>query len=385
VAALAVLYQVWELTHSPVWTGALGLVRAVPLVVFGLVGGVLADQVDRRCVVRWTTAAQVLAALGLAAQAVSDLGSLAVLLLLVAVQSAAGALGAPALRTFPVRLLGRELVGAGIALQHLSFQAAMLIGPALAGVVLGAVGLTPAYLVQALAHVAALYAVIRLPAMPVAGPHSARGPRAFVDGLRHIVGSRVLSGLYVTDLVATLLAMPVALFPMVNEERFGGSPETLGLFLSAIAVGGLLAGLGSGAVTRSDRPGAVQLGAAGAWGAALALVGIAGPLWLALLALAVAGAADTVSVISRGAAVQLVTPDTHRGRVTSVEHVIGIAGPELGNFRAGVVAGATSAAFAAASGGLACVAGILLVALTNRPLRQFRVSRDIPASEERAG
>ena len=382
VSTVAVLYQVWELTHSPVWTGVIGLVRAVPLVVLGLVGGVLADVVDRRTLMRWTVTAQMLAALGLAAQAVTDLGSLTVLLLLVAAQSAAGALGAPAMRTVPVRLLGRELVAAGIALQHLSFQVAMLGGPALAGVVLGAAGLTPAYLVQALAHVAALYAVLRLPALPTAGTGGGRAPRAFVDGLRHIVGSRVLGGLYVTDLVATLLAMPIALFPVVNEERFGGSPQTLGLFLSAVAVGGILAGLVSGAVTRSDRPGAVQLWAAGVWGAALAVFGLVGPLWTALLALAVAGAADTVSVVSRGAAVQLVTPETHRGRVTSVEHVIGIAGPELGNFRAGVVAGATSAAFAATSGGLACVVGIFLVALTNRPLREFRTSRDIPAPDD---
>src|SRR5690606_12973893 len=169
VSTVAVLYQVWELTHSPMWTGVIGLVRAVPLVVLGLVGGVLADVVDRRTLMRWTVTAQMLAALGLAAQAVTDLGSLTVLLLLVAAQSAAGALGAPAMRTVPVRLLGRELVAAGIALQHLSFQVAMLGGPALAGVVLGTAGLTPAYLVQALAHVAALYAVLRLPALPTAG------------------------------------------------------------------------------------------------------------------------------------------------------------------------------------------------------------------------
>ncbi|HLT84730.1 MAG TPA: MFS transporter [Phototrophicaceae bacterium] len=378
VTAVAVLYQVWELTHSPVWTGAVGLARAVPLVVLGLVGGALADAVDRRTLVRWTMVGQLAAALGLAAQALTGLGLLPVLLLLVAAQASFGALGAPAQRTFPVRLLGRRLVAAGIALQHLSFQAAMLVGPALAGVVLGRWGLTTAYLVQAVAFLAALYAVVRLPAMPPAEAGGRRGVRAVVDGMRYISRRPVLGGLYVTDLVATLLAMPIALFPVINEERFGGAPETLGLFLSAVAVGGLVAGLFSGTVTRSDRPGAVQLWAAGVWGAALAVFGLVGPLWLALAALAVAGAADTVSVISRGAAVQLATPDTHRGRVTSVEHVIGVAGPEVGNFRAGVVAGATSAAFAATSGGLACLAGIVLVAALNRPLREFRISRDIP-------
>ncbi len=378
VTTVAVLYQVWEMTHSAVWTGAVGLVRAVPLVVLGLVGGALADAVDRRTLVRWTMLAQVLTAVGLAAQALVGLESLAVLLLLVAAQAAFGALGAPAQRTFPVRLLGRRLVAAGIALQHLSFQASMLVGPALAGVVLGQWGLTAAYLIQAVAFLAALYAVVRLPAMPPTGPGSGRGVRAVVDGMRYIAGKPVLGGLYVTDLVATLLAMPIALFPVINEQRFGGDPETLGLFLSAVAVGGVLAGLLSGTVTRADRPGVVQLWAAGLWGAALAVFGLVGPLWLALAALAVAGGADTVSVISRGAAVQLATPDSHRGRVTSVDHVIGVAGPEVGNFRAGLVAGTTSAAFAATSGGLACLAGIALVAALNRPLREFRISRDIP-------
>ncbi|WP_251838091.1 MFS transporter [Oceanitalea stevensii] len=384
IASVAVLFQVWEMTHSPVWTGAVGLARAVPLVLLGLVGGALADSVDRRVLVRWTMLAQLVAALGLAAQALLRVDSLGLLLLLVATQAGFGALGAPAQRTFPVRLLGRELVAAGIALQHLSFQAAMLVGPALAGVVLGQWGLTPAYLVQAVASLAALYAVVRLPAMPPTGAPSGRGPRAVVEGMRYIARSRVVSGLYVTDLVATLLAMPIALFPVINEERFGGNPETLGLFLSAVAVGGVLAGFASGTVTRSDRPGAVQLWAAGTWGAALAVFGMVGPLWSALAALVVAGAADTVSVISRGAAVQLATPDSHRGRVTSVEHVIGVAGPEIGNFRAGVVAGATSAAFAATLGGLACLVGIVVVAATNRELRRFRISRDIPTPDDAA-
>ena len=382
IAAVAVLFQVWEMTHSPVWTGVVGLARAIPLVVLGLVGGVLADAVDRRSLVRWTMTGQMLTALALAGQALAELNSLAVLLLLVSAQAGFGALGAPAQRTFPVRLLGRTLVAAGIALQHLSFQVAMLAGPALAGVILGQWGLMPPYLVQAVAFLAALYAVMRLPAMPPTGPPSGRGPRAVVDGMRFIVRRPVLGGLYVTDLVATLLAMPIALFPMLNEHRFDGNPETLGLFLSAVAVGGMLAGLASGTVTRSDRPGVVQLWAAGTWGAALAVFGLVGPLWLVLAALVVAGGADTISVISRGAAVQLATPDAYRGRVTSVEHVIGVAGPELGNFRAGLVAGATSAAFAATSGGLACLVGIVVVAVVNRPLREFRISRGLGGTDD---
>ncbi|MGW6511072.1 MFS transporter, partial [Streptomyces niveus] len=138
---------------------------------------------------------------------------------------------------------------------------------------------------------------------------------------------------------------------------------TLGFFLSAVAGGGITAGLLSGTVTRRRRAGLVQLTAAGVWGLALAGFGLAGPLWLALGCLAVAGAADTVSVVTRSALVQLETPDAYRGRVSSVEHVIGVAGPELGNFRGGLVASATSAPFSLVSGGLTATLAIAVVAV----------------------
>ncbi|WP_026929485.1 MFS transporter [Glycomyces tenuis] len=375
MTVLAVLFQVWELTGSPVWTGMIGLASAIPMIVFGTVGGSLADAVDRRVLVRWTTLGQMLCAAALAAQAVAQTHHLAIIFALVAAQASCSALGAPARRTFPARLLPRDLVPAGLALQHLSFQGAMLAGPALGGLIIGQWGLTACYAIEAVTFIVALYAVLRLPALPPLNADGHRaGLRSIANGLRHIVRAREVRGSFGIDLFATLLAMPIALFPMINELRFGGSPETLGLFPSAIAVGGIVAGLLSGLVSRADRPGLVQLWAAGAWGVALAGFGLAEPLWAVLGALAVAGAADTVSVIARGTLVQLVTPDSLRGRVSSAEHVIGIAGPDLGNARAGAVAGLSSAPVALVSGGLLCVVGVLWIALRNRPLREFRVS-----------
>ncbi|MBZ2198921.1 MFS transporter [Occultella gossypii] len=372
-ATVAVLLQVWEMTHSPVWTGAIGLVNAIPQLVFGMVGGSLADAMDRRTLVRLTTLGQVLVATGLTVQALLRLDSLAVLFLLIGLASAFNALGSPARRTFPVRLLPADQVGAGLALQNLAFQASMLVGPALAGLVLAKWGLAPTYLVQAVAGCASLIAVIRLPAMPPQGTVARAGLRQSIDGLRFIRTKPALWGSFATDLAATLLAMPIALFPLINELRFGGNPQTLGLFLSAIAVGGIGAGLLSGMVTRARRAGLIQLIAAGTWGIALAVVGFAQPLWLVFAALAVAGAADTVSVVTRGAMVQLATPDSHRGRVSAVDHIVGVGGPEVGNFRAGLVAGLTSAPVALISGGLACAAIVGALALTNRPLRTFTI------------
>ncbi|MEQ4206242.1 MFS transporter [Actinopolymorpha sp. B9G3] len=379
---VAVLYQAWELTDSPAAVGVLGLARAVPMVVFGLVGGVLADAVDRRRLVLLTMVGQLLAAVVLVAQAVAELGSFGILLGIVAIQSTCSALGAPARRTFVPRLLPAEQVGAGIALNHLSFQLAMLVGPAVAGMVTAAWGVKICYLLDAVLFVAAVYGVFGLPSMRPTGEANRPGLAAIWDGWRFVVRRPALSGAFATDVFATVLAMPIALFPAINDERFGGRPETLGLFLSAIAVGGITAGMLSGTLTRPGRPGVVMLITAGVWGVGLTGFGLAQHLWLALGCLAVAGAADTLSVISRGTIVQLATPDSHRGRVSALEHIVGVSGPDLGNFRGGLVAGVTSASFAAISGGILCVVGIAGVAATNRALRRFTTSGDACAEPE---
>lgn len=374
LTVVAVLFQMWELTGSPIAVGAIGLVQAVAMVLFGLLGGALADAVDRRRLVLLTTVVQLLSAGLLAAHAVSGAASMWGLLALMALQTAASGLGAPARKTFVVRLLPADQVGAGIALTNLAFQAAMLIGPAIAGVVVAQWGVGACYLLDALTFAAALHGVVRLPAMRPQGETPRPGARAIWEGWRFIVGKPLLHGALLSDVLATVTAMPMALFPLINSERFGGRPETLGLFFSAVAVGGLAAGAASGMVTRARRPGAVMLAAAGAWGLALAGFGLAQPLWLALACLTAAGAADTTSVITRGAIVQLATPDSHRGRVSAVDHIVGVSGPELGNFRGGLVADATSAAFAALTGGVLCVVGIVVLALTNTSLRRFKAA-----------
>ncbi len=190
-----------------------------------------------------------------------------------------------------------------------------------------------------------------------------------LDGLRFLGGHRVVRGALITDLAATVLAMPMSLFPLVNEERFGGSPRTLGLFLSALAVGGVTATAFSGRLTRLARPGAVMLWGAAIWGVALALFGLTSSAWAGLGLLVVAGAADSVSVLSRTTIVQTRTPDALLGRVTAAEQIVGQAGPHLGNLRGGVVAGWTSGATALLTGGLLCVLAVAYVATATPELR----------------
>lgn len=373
---VAVLYQTWQLTGSAFAVGMIGLAQAVPSVIFGLVGGLLADAVDRRRLVALATLGQIVGAGLLAAQALANIGSVGLLLGIVVLQEACGGLGGPARRTFAVRLLPADQVSAGIALDLLSFQLAMLVGPSLAGLVTARWGVGGCYLVDAIAFCAGLYGMLGLPPMRPLGKVARPGLRAMARGLGFIARGPVLRGAFLTDLLATVLAMPIALFPLVNAERFGGNPQTLGLFLTAIAVGGIAVSTVSGYVTRSARPGIVMLAAVAVWGSGLAGFGLAGPLWLTLGCLALAGAADVVSVTSRGTVIQLATPDSYRGRVSAVERIIGKSGPEIGNFRAGLAAGATSASVAAVTGGAICVLGSAALAVTNGPLRRFRVSRN---------
>ena len=374
LTTVAVLYQVWELTHNPVWVGTIGVAHAVPLIVLGLIGGSLADSMDRRWLVLISTFGSIGGSVLLVVQALAGWGSLPLVFGLVALSAGFGALGSPARRTFVPHLLPQDQVAAGIALTHLGFQASMLLGPAVAGLVIAGWGLPACYLLDALTFCVALFGVASLPAMPPAGDGQRAGMAAITAGWRYIARRPVLRGSFLSDLAATVLAMPIAVFPMINEERFGGRPETLGLFLSAIAVGGVLAGVLSGTVTRAGRPGAIQLAAAAMWGIALAGFGLSGSWWVALCWLAVAGAADTVAVISRGAVVQLATADSYRGRVSSVEQIVGVAGPELGNVRAGFWAGLTSAGFGVVAGGLLCVAGVAAVAATHPALRRFTIT-----------
>ncbi|WP_433507924.1 MFS transporter [Pseudonocardia halophobica] len=377
VAVVAVLAQVWELTASPVLVGVVGLATGVPIAVFGTLGGTLADALDRRRLVLFTSAGAAVVAVLLAVQAAAGLRSWLLVLALVAAQTGCSALGSSARRTFVPRLLPRDQVAPGLALNHISFQGAMLVGPALAGLVIAGWGTTAAYALDAAATALSLHGVARLPAMRPdrerAGRGVAAGLRDTAEGWQVLLRTPVLRAALGIDLAQTVLAMPVALFPALNAERFADDPRTLGLFLSAIAAGGIVAALTSGPATRARRPGLVMICAAAVWGVALGVFGLVDGLWAALVCLAVAGAADTVSVISRGTVVQLATPDSHRGRVSAAEYVVGAGAPGIGNARAGLVAGYVGPELAAATGGAACVLCVGLIGAVGRELRRWTI------------
>jgi MFS family permease len=366
---VTVMYQVWDLTRSTAWTGAVGLAQALPLVVFGLFAGAWVDRADRRRIYLAATVGQAACSLLLAVQGFTGHVPVGVVLLLVAVQSAFGALGAPAAGVFVPRLLPKEQVAAGLALQQVTAQSMMLLGPALAGVLLGWFGIGVCYLLDALSFGVAFHGAFGLPALQPEGTPSRAGVHGVLDGLRFLAGHRVVRGALITDLAATVLSFPVSLFPLVNAERFGGDPRTLGPFLSALAVGGVTATGLSGPLTRLGRPGPVMLCASATWGAALVLFGLSSHPWTGLALLALAGAADATAVVSRSTIVQTRTPDALLGRVTAAEQIVGQAGPSLGNVRGGLLAGWTSGVTALVTGGLLCVLAVTAVATTTPELR----------------
>ncbi|HEX6354666.1 MFS transporter [Actinophytocola sp.] len=373
MTVVAVLFQVWDATRNPLWTGAVGMAQALPLMLFGLFAGTMIDRRDRRRVYLFAMTGQAFCAVMLAVQAFFLHLPVVGLLAIVALQGCFGAVSGPASRTFLPRLLPPEQLAAGLALTRVGFQAATLAGPAVGGLVLALWGAGTCYAVDAVSFCAALYGAFGLPAMRPDAGASRPGVRGVVDGLAFLVREPVVRAALVTDLAAMVLSMPVSLFPLVNAERFGNDPRTLGLFLSAIAVGGVVASVLSGTFTRRARQGVVMIVGAVSWGGALTLFAFAPNPWLGLGFLVLAGAADTVSVIARSTVVQLNTPDELMGRVAAAEQIVGQGGPEVGNLRGGLVAAATTGTVALASGGIACVLAVVLVAVVTPGLRRFRV------------
>jgi MFS family permease len=376
MTSFAVVLQVWDMSRSSLAVGLLGL-TFVPAIVVGLLGGSAADVVDRRKLALVASGCLMAVSAAFAAQAYAGLDLLWPLYLLATVQAVLQAASAPAQRTFVPRLVPPGQLTAAIALNTLSGRITMLLGPALAGLVAAAWGLKTCYAVDTLSFVASLYAIARLPAMrPDGGAAARRRPsvRAAAEGLRFIARRPVLVAAFLTDLDAVLLGLPVALFPALNAAHFGGSPRTLGLLNAAIGVGGLLSAVLSGPVGRVSRQGRGMLAGTMIWGAAITCFGLTRSLPVALLTLAVAGAADTLTVTFRAAMVQAVTPDEFRGRVSSVEYIIGNGGGPLGNVESGTVASLTTPAVSAVSGGLGCLAIAALIGLLCPAFVRYRAT-----------
>lgn len=375
VTAVAVPIQVYEQTGSAFAVGLVGLAGLLPLIVFGLYGGAVADAVDRRRLVLFTTSGQALLATVLLGQALADLEQTWLLYAVAACQSGLFALDSPARQAFLPRLLPLELLPAANALRQVEFNIGVTLGPLLAGLLVGRFGFGSAYALDAVSFTAALLAVSSLPSMAPEGGGRNAGLASVVEGLRFLATRPVLLLTFVVDLVAMVFAMPRALFPALAEQVYGGGAQTAGALYSALAAGALLGALGGGWFGRVRRQGVAVLAAIVVWGLAITLFGLADRLWLGLVLLAVAGAADMVSAVFRTAILQAAAPDELRGRLGGVFVVVVAGGPRLGDARAGAGASLVGVQGAVVAGGLLCVGLTLAVAAVVPRFRAYDARR----------
>lgn len=375
VTETAVPVQIYRMSHSSLYVGLTGLAGVVPIVAFGLYGGAIADSMDRR---RLSVAASLLTwsvTLLLLAQAVLGLHSVAAVLALVAVQSAGFAISSSARGAIIPQLVPEDMVAAANTLNFTTGNVAQVAGPLLAGVLVSLPhGFGYAYGADAVLFAGVLYATVRLP--PIVPAAAARaGTRAVVEGLRFIAARPVLLTSFAVDIAAMTLAMPRALFPQAAQTRFHGG---IGLLYASLAIGSVLAGLVSGWIGRVRRQGVALACAAAGWGAAMALAGQARTLWLAVLLLMLAGAADLVSAVYRQTMLQTYAPDEMRGRMQGVFTVVVSGGPPLGDLRAGSLAAATSLGVAWSGSSLLCVVLVLGGAVAVRPFWTYDAHADAP-------
>jgi MFS family permease len=371
ISFVAVQFQVYDLTRSTAMVGLLALAEALPLVVLPIVGGAIADAVERR---RFLMVAQAVTAALSAALAVNAFlpdPKIWVLFAFAFLSASAYSLYSPAFRAWPARLLTPDLYTSATALEVVYYQAAALTGPLLAGVLIDSVGVEWAYVLDAASYLAVVVALVRIrPFLPTA-ERLAVGWSAIRDGVRLLRRNQILQGAFLIDLNAMIFGIPVALYPAFVLDVLEASPAVLGLLYSAEALGSLLVALLSGRAKHVRRQGLVTIVACMCWGAGVIGFGFASTLWIAIAFLVAASAADMVSGLYRDAIVKTVTPDEMRGRLEGIGLAVWGTGPSIGNAEAGFLAAVTSVRFSIVSGGVACILGAGILALVLPRYRRY--------------
>ncbi len=373
ITAVAVPYQVFQLTHSSLAVGLIGLFELATILGFAFLGGAIADANDRRRMVLLTEAGMAMASVLLIANALLPHPQLWVIYGLAMAVGALDAIQRPSLDAMLPRLVERDELTAAGAISALRTNVGMIVGPALAGVLIALVGLPLTYAVDVVTFLFSLVCLGLMNAVPPAIDAGRVSLRGIVEGLRYAASRQELIGTYVVDMVAMFFGMPIALFPAIAASH--GGPAVLGLLFTAPAVGSGIAFATSGWASRVHRHGRAVIVAALLWGVAITAFGLAENLVLVLLFLAAAGAADGISGVFRSTIWNQTIPDRLRGRLAGIEMVSYTSGPLLGNAESGLVAQLFSVRVSIVSGGLLCVAGCLLMAAL---LPRFRAydSRD---------
>jgi len=371
---VAVNWHIYQLTGSPLALGLVGLVRFVPIVVFSLIGGAAADALDRRrlMLVTQSTVALVAAVLGVTTLAGRD--SPVLIYALLAVAAAAFAFDNPARQSLIPNLVSPEHLPNALSLNTTMFQTASIVGPALAGFVIGSGprGVALVYLINALSFLAVIVALLLMRTSGKAAELRQMNLAALLEGLRFVRRSPIILSTMLLDFIATFFASATMLLPVFARDILHVGSEGYGLLSAAPAIGAILAGSAMSFLGRVRRQGAILLWAVTIYGLATVLFGLSPWFGASLFFLALSGAADTVSTVLRGTIRQLMTPDRLRGRMTAVNMVFFMGGPQLGELEAGVAAALLGTQLSVALGGIGCLIAVAVVAARVPRLRQYQ-------------
>jgi MFS family permease len=382
ITYVALPFQVAQLTGSFVAVGLIGLAELVPLIVFGLYGGALADSVDRKVMVIATEIASgVLVAL-LLLNSLLPTTQLWVLYAVAMMLAAVDGLQRPSLDAMIPRVVAHDQLAAASALVSLRWQLGSIIGPAIGGLLLSAGGAVAAYGVDVLTFAISIVLLLRLRSIRAVADADRPSLRHIAEGMRYAWSRKDLLGTYAVDLIAMVFAFPYALFPFLAEDL--GGAWTLGLLYSAGAVGSLVVTLTSGWTASVHRHGRAIVLAAAVWGLGIALVGVSENLWWVLVFLALAGGADMVSGIFRSVMWNQTIPDEVRGRMAGIELLSYSIGPLLGQLRSSTAASLTSLRMSFISGGILCIVGVGIAAVALPTLWKYDDRTSPDAVRERA-
>jgi MFS family permease len=381
VTAVALAYQLYVLTGTPLSIGLLALVQLVPILLFALGGGAVADAVDRRRLLLVTQLGLTLASAALAMLALMPDPSILAIYVVAFVAAGLGAVDQPARSSAIPRLVPRERLRAAISLGQLSFQAVGVVGPAFGGVLIATVGVAAAFAFDAVTFVAALVALLLIAPIPPYPGAARPSLHTIAEGLRFARARRIVMSTFVIDLNAMIFGMPSSLFPVLALDVFHTGPAGIGLLTAAPAAGALVGAALTGWTARVARPGRGVVVSVAGWGLAIAAFGLVTASFpLALLFLALAGAADVISAVLRSGIVQFETPDELRGRVMSIQTLVVTSGPRLGDAEAAIVAALVGPQFSVVSGGVLCLVGLIAVVRRYPELMTYTVGARPTAS-----
>ncbi|MFL5860688.1 MAG: MFS transporter [Solirubrobacteraceae bacterium] len=371
-ALVALPFQLYLLTRSALLVGLLGAVEVVPLVTMALLGGAIADRMDRRRLLLLTQFGLVATSAALAVLAAGGRPPVAALYALGGLLAGFDALQNVAISALVPNLINRPRLPRVLAVTYGLSALSMVLGPGLGGLLIGAFGVQAAYTVDAVSCLAIVFTVMLIaPQRPIVIAEQPQVLASIAEGLRYVFSNRALVGSFAIDLVAMTFGMPRALFAVLAVSVFHAGAAGAGALYAAVPAGATVAALLTGWINHARRLGLVVIWAVAVWGAAVSLAGVMRSLWPAVALLAVAGAADSVSAVCRSTINQTVTPDHMRGRMSAAFSLVVTGGPRLGDVESGAVAGAAGVRFSVVSGGLLCMLGVAVIALTFPALRHY--------------